>query len=52
MLFALMNKPYDNETYEDLIKDNFIFKLSYKANYQLVCDGKDTFYAQLIANNK
>lgn len=52
MLFALMNKPWDEEVYNELIKDNFIFKLSYKANYKLTCDGEKTFYAQLIDNNK
>ena len=52
MLFALMNKPWNEEVYNDLIKDNFIFKLSYKANYKLTCDGEKTFYAQLIENNK
>lgn len=52
MLFAYMNKPYNDETYNDLIKDNFIFKLSYKANYKLICDGKETFYAKLIAKNQ
>ena len=52
MLFALMNKPWDEEVYNELIKDNFIFKLSYKANYKLTCDEKKTFYAQLIESNK
>ncbi len=50
VLFALMNKPYDNEIYKDLIKDNFIFKLSYKANYKSTSSGQKTFYAQLIEN--
>ncbi len=52
MLFALMNKPYNDDTYNDLIKDNFIFKLSYKAKYKLECDGKQTYYAKLIANKQ
>lgn len=52
MLFALMNKPYDENTYTELTKDNFIFKLSYKAHYKLECDGKQTYYAKLIANKQ
>ena len=52
MLFALMNKPYNDDIYNDLIKDNFIFKLSYKAKYKLECDGKQTYYAKLIANKQ
>jgi hypothetical protein len=51
MLFALMNEAYDEHTYKELIKDNFLFKLSYKAHYKLNCNGEKTFYAQLIANN-
>ncbi len=51
MLFALMNQAYDEHTYKELIKDNFLFKLSYKAKYKLNCNGEKTFYAQLIANN-
>ena len=50
MLFGLMNKSYDENTYQNLIKDNFIFKLSYKANYKLTSEGHNTFYAQLIEN--
>ena len=50
MLFALMNKSYDENTYQNLIKDNFIFKLSYKANYKLTSEGQNTVYAQLIEN--
>lgn len=49
MLFALMNKPWNEEIYNELTKDNFIFKLSYKADYKLICNGEKTFYAQLIA---
>ena len=52
MLFALMNKPYNDDIYNDFIKDNFIFKLSYKAKYKLECDGKQTYYAKLIANKQ
>ena len=52
MLFALMNKPYNEKEYSELIADNFIFKLSYKADYKLTSDGKETFYAKLIAKNQ
>ena len=48
MLFALMNKPYDEKYYKKLISENFIFKLSYKAEYKLECDGKSTYYAKVI----
>lgn len=52
MLFALMNKPYNEKEYSELIADNFIFKLSYKANYRLECNGEKTYYSKLIANKQ
>lgn len=48
MLFALMNQPYDEDYYKELIFDNFIFKLSYKANYEQYSNGKPTYYAKVI----
>ncbi len=52
MLFSLMNKPYNEQEYQELLADNFIFKLSYKANYKLICKGEKTYYAELIANKQ
>ena len=52
MLFALMNKPYNEKEYSELITNNFLFKLSYKANYKQTCDGQETYYAKLIAKNQ
>lgn len=51
MLFALMNKAYDEEYYKQLISRNFIFKLSYKATYKTNCGELPTFYAKLIGNS-
>lgn len=52
MLFALMNKPYNEKEYSELVTNNFLFKLSYKANYKQTCDGQETYYAKLIAKNQ
>ena len=51
MLFHLINKPYNEKEYSELISNNFIFKLSYKSLYKLEYEGRETFYSHLIANN-
>lgn len=52
LLFSWMNKPFNPQKYQDLIKNNWIFKLSYKACYEDYIDGKATFYHQLINPGK
>lgn len=48
MMHAMMNKPYNEKEYRDLITDNFIFKLSYKANYIMQSQGASTYYGRLM----
>lgn len=48
-LHFLLNKPYDEDTYQQLIKKDWVFKLSYKTLWQSVTsDGKPTFYQMLV----
>lgn len=48
-LHFLLNKPYKEETYRQLIKNDWVFKLSYKTLWQSVTsDGKPTFYQMLV----
>lgn len=48
LMHAIMNNPYNEEVYRNLIAENFIFKLSYKANYVIQSQGATTFYGMLI----
>ena len=48
-LALMMNEAYDENKYKGLIKDNFIFKLSFRANWQKTTkDGIETFYGRIL----
>lgn len=48
-LHFLLNKAYDDSIYKNLIKNDWMFKLSYKTIWKSVTsDGKPTFYLMFI----
>lgn len=48
-LATIMNERYNENKYQELIKDNFIFKLSFRANWQTTTkDGTETFYGRIL----
>ena len=48
-LATIMNEPYNEDRYIELIKDDFVFKLSFRANWQKTTkDGTDTFYGRIL----
>lgn len=50
-LASLMNTPYNQKVYDDLCKDDFVFKLSFRTNWQKkTSSGETTFYGKLIAD--
>ena len=42
------NKIYDEGEYTDLIKEDWLFKLTYKTVWLKEVDGKDTFFGKLL----
>lgn len=50
-LALMMNEAYDENKYEGLIKDDFIFKLSFRTNWhKSTKEGKQTFYGRILEN--
>lgn len=48
-LFPLLNQKFDQEKYDKLLSENFIFKLSYKNKYrEFTPAGELTFYGKMI----
>ena len=48
-LASLMNNPYNDEAYHNLIQNDYIFKLSFRANWHKYdSQGQLTFYGHLI----
>jgi len=48
-LWFLMNKPFDENKYKELISDNWLFKLSYKSVLlKKTVTGESTFYGKLV----
>ena len=47
-LHFMLNKPWNQQEYEELTKDNWIFKLSYKTIWKERYNGQPTFYAKLM----
>ena len=48
-LALIMNEPYNEKKYIELIKDDFVFKLSFRANWQKTTkDGIETFYGRIL----
>lgn len=51
LMALMMNEAYDENKYEELIKDNFIFKLSFRANWHKTTkEGKQTLYGRILEN--
>lgn len=48
-LAAIMAQPYDEERYRELIKTDFIFKLSFRSAWEKEKNGLPTFYGKFIA---
>lgn len=50
-LASLMNESYIKDEYNNLIKTDFVFKLSFRANWhQTTKEGKLTFYGRVLEN--
>ena len=47
-LVKILNKPYDEAIWNEMTKETYLFKLSWKQNYVMEADGRETFYAKLI----
>lgn len=51
-LATIMNEPYDEKFYKELIDTDFLFKLSYKANWkEKDSNGNTTFYGFLLSKS-
>lgn len=50
LLYFNKNKPYDEEEYQQLIKNDWLFKLTYKTIWRETVNGKETFYGKLFKN--
>ena len=50
-LAELMNRPYNEQEYEQLTATDYVFKLSFRAGWQpATADGATTYYGKLIAH--
>ena len=50
LLWGIMNLQYDKDKYQEISKNTWIFKLSYKTTLnKKTADGNDTFYGKLIS---
>ena len=48
-LALLMNYPFEENKYDELIKDNFVFKLRFRTPWKTkTTDGKCTFYGRIL----
>lgn len=48
LLYFNNNKPYDEEEYQQLIENDWMFKLTYKTIWCETINGKETFYGKLF----
>lgn len=45
LLAELMNAEYSDNKYEEIVSNNFVFKLSFRAKWnEYTLDGKETFF--------
>lgn len=52
-LAELMNRPYNEQEYEQLTATDYVFKLSFRAGWQpATADGVTTYYGKLIAHRQ
>lgn len=47
-LYKILGEPFDENVWKELKKDTALFKLTWKQDFPLKKDGKDTFYAKLL----
>ena len=47
-LVKILNQPYDEAIWNEMTKETYLFILSWKQNYVMEADGRETFYAKLI----
>ena len=47
-LLKILKDPYDEKIWNDYQRDTRLYKLSWKQNYPLKVDNKDTFYSKLV----
>ena len=50
-LHFMLNKPWNQQEYEQLVKNNWVFKLSYKTKWKTTCNGQPTFYEKLMSQH-
>lgn len=51
-LHFYLNKAWNETEYQDVCKNNWVFKLSYKSQWKpFTKNGLKTYYGQLIADN-
>lgn len=46
-LYKIMAEPFDQNKWDDMKKDTALFKLSWKYEYPIEKNGKETFYGRL-----
>lgn len=52
LLAELMNVEYSDNKYEEIVSNNFVFKLSFRTKWnEYTPDGKETFFGHLICHN-
>ena len=47
-LIRVLNEPYEEAVWNEMKKGTSLFKLSWKQEYVIEKDGKETFYAKLL----
>lgn len=47
-LIKLLNQPYDEGKWSEIKRNTALFKLSWKQDYAMEIDGRETFYAKLL----
>lgn len=47
-LASLMSQPYNKNEYELMLENEFLFKLSFRANWQMIANGETTYYGKFI----
>lgn len=53
LLADLMNVEYSDSKYEEIGRNNFVFKLSFRTKWnEYTPEGKETFFGHLISHNK
>ncbi|MGN1369072.1 MAG: capsular polysaccharide synthesis protein [Aristaeellaceae bacterium] len=51
-LIRCLNQPFDEAVYQEMTKDNTIFKLSWKEQYKTEYNGRLTFWGYIVKHRK